>query len=99
MNQFDTYYYNPTYFGYILYESSRSVYFKSLLHHKEFTHQSGTVKLNAFDKIESYQGDDESKVSAETIFGVDDYYLLGHYDKSEKVYTFRKFHSWKSGRT
>ncbi|MCF8373729.1 MAG: hypothetical protein K9H64_19060 [Bacteroidales bacterium] len=85
------YHFNPTTYGYFSYKNTGSVYFKSLLNPINFAHVSGNIPRNAFDEIKEFSNTIEYKITAETIFKVDDYFVYGYYDKSEKKYYLRKF--------
>ncbi len=84
------YYYNSTMYTYQNYSYARSIYFKSLLN-EELENITGSINENAFDKIREYNKNHQKELSTETIFKVDDYYVLGYYDKKEVKYYLLKF--------
>jgi len=85
------YSYNPTMNGYNSYKNKRSIYFKSLLNIADFEHLSGEAKRNAFDKIKDFNDFLGSNISSETVFRVEDYYVLGYYNALDKKYLLLKF--------
>jgi len=86
-----TYHYNPTMYGYGSYASTREVYFKTLLDNKDFNHRQGEASKNAFDRMKDFENENSKDMTSQTVFKVDDYYVLGYYKKSEKKYYLRKF--------
>ena len=84
------YYSNPTVYSFQNYSYARSVYFKSLLN-KNLEHVKGSLNDNAFDKIKKYVEENHKNISTETLFKVNDYYVLGYYYKKEGIYYLLKF--------
>jgi hypothetical protein len=83
--------YNPTMNSYNSFKKKRSIYFKSLLNSTDFEHLSGEAKRNAFDKIKDFTNSLGSNISSETVFRVEDYYVLGYYNTLDKKYLLLKF--------
>lgn len=80
----------PTLHNYSSYTSTRSVYFKSMID-KNYYHIEGEVPQNVFEKIKDFLKDYEGKISAKTIFKMNDYYILGYYLTDQEKYILRKF--------
>jgi hypothetical protein len=62
-----------------------------LLNSTDFEHLSGEAKRNAFDKIKDFTNSLGSNISSETVFRVEDYYVLGYYNTLDKKYLLLKF--------
>lgn len=86
-----TNHYNPTMYGFNKYSNSRSVYFKTLLDINNYQHTEGRISENAYDKMRSYINRYGNEIVSETIFKVDDYYVLGYYRKYDNKYYLRKY--------
>lgn len=87
----NNYHYNPTMYSYENYSSpSTSVYFKSILD-ENYNNLDGEVKKNAFDKIKTFLDKSKDKISAKTIFKINEDYILGYYNKKDKTYLMLKF--------
>ena len=82
---------NPTMYSYSSYTNSRSVYFTCLFDRESLEHIEGEPEINPFDKIKSFTDEIKSALTTQTIFKVDDYYVLGYYAKDEEKYYLRKF--------
>lgn len=82
---------NYTMNSYSSYTNSRSVYFKCLFDKKSLKHINGELSLNPFDKIKEFISTIQTPQSTQTIFRVNDYYVLGYYSPTEKKYYLRKF--------
>jgi hypothetical protein len=83
--------YNPTYYGYSSYKSSKSVSLNSLLDPQTFQHREGNPGQNAFDKIQEFTKDKADDIVAETIFRRDEFLLLGYYSKKDRRYEIRGY--------
>ncbi len=101
-----TYHYNPVMYGYNSYSNSKQAHFKTLLNKSNFTHLKEKTYTSTIDKIDTFRDkneesqnifqkispfDQENDFITKTIFKVDDYFVFGYYDKTEKKYYLRKF--------
>lgn len=82
---------NYTMNSYSSYTNSRSVYFKCLFDKESLDHADGIPDPNPFDKIKAFISTIKTPQSTQTIFKVNDYYVLGYYSPNEKKYYLRKF--------
>ena len=97
------YHYNPSMYGYNMYTLTRAVYFKSLMDKITFDHVEGKAPDNVYDKIKDFENGlnnkmkdilfngDLNNATSETIFKVDNYYVLGYYNKYKHEYYLLKF--------
>ena len=85
--------YNPTYFGYITYGATKSVYFKSRLDSGTFAHQPGELGLkgNPFDRIMVFVDGEKKRLSAQTVFRADGAYMLAYYIEGDDRFVIRVF--------
>ncbi|WP_461641343.1 hypothetical protein [Labilibaculum euxinus] len=82
---------NYTMNSYSSYANSRSVYFKCLFDKQNLEHVTGNSSPNPFDKIKEFVGTIKTPQSTQTIFKVNDYFVLGYYSSNEKKYYLRRF--------
>ena len=83
--------YNPVLYGYGEYKKTRAVYFRSILNDSTFEHVKDGFVRTDFDKIHDFEDSNIAGVSIETIFLRGGEYFFGYYNKSEKLYSIRKF--------
>ena len=82
---------NYTMNSYSSYTNSRSVYFKCLFDKQNLEHVAGDPNQNPFDKIKEFISTIQTPQSTQTIFKLNDYFVLGYYSPDEKKYYLRKF--------
>jgi hypothetical protein len=82
-----TFFYNPAFFAYGSYTSSKSTRVECLFD-TNFNHLTGEIQENAFDIMKDYKS---PVAKAETVFKYKDYYLKGSYSSKTKGYSLRKF--------
>lgn len=70
--------------------ANRKIVYVDCLFDMSNNHSEGTIAPLAFDKIQTYVNENSSLVSP-TIFKLNDFYYFGNYNKSSKLYEFRKF--------
>ncbi len=72
-------------------ETSRSVTFKTLLDNATFQKLEGNVSKKKLSEAEVYSKKNGYDIIAKTTVKIDDYFILGYYDKLEKKYYLKKF--------
>ncbi|WP_394747611.1 hypothetical protein [Spongiimicrobium salis] len=82
--------FNPTFFAYDAYSSTRSVYFKCLFDINSLEHLPGPTEDNVFDVVFDY-AEGLKKINVETVFRKDDYFIYGYYQRKEKMYRLLRF--------
>lgn len=82
-------FFNPTYFAYNSYSTTKSVHIKSIFD-LDFNHVKGAIKDNAFDKIKN-ESDKGYLESGKTIFKYKNYFVLGNYTQKSQIYILKKF--------
>ncbi len=81
--------FNPTFFAYNSYTSTKSTRIESLFDNN-FSHVSGEIEENAFDKIKTF-ADEQKNKKAENVFKYKNGYLYGNYNSKENVYELTYF--------
>lgn len=82
-------FYNPTYFAYFSYTTSKSTYFYSIFDSK-FNHQPGKVEDNVFDKIDAFKKS-LKYCTADYVFFHDNILYYGYFDLKKRSYNLIKF--------
>ncbi len=82
-------FFNPTYFAYNSYTSTKSTHIKCLFD-SSFNHLKGEIQDNAFDKLRGFEQAGTVQ-SAKTVFKYKDFFVLGNYFGAQKSYVLRKF--------
>lgn len=82
-------FFNPTFFAYNSYSSTKSVHIKSLFD-LDFNHIKGSIKDNLFDKIKKHS-EPVNSLEGKTIFKYKNYLILGNYIEKSKAYILKKF--------
>lgn len=85
-----TVFFNPTYFAYNSYTSSKSTHIKGLFD-DSFNHVTGEIEQNVFDKINDSKIEKSTALNGETVFKYKDFYIVGDYLVWDKKYVLRKF--------
>jgi len=85
-----TVFFNPTYFAYNSYTSSKSTHIKGLFD-TNFNHIKGELKQNVFDKINDSKIEKSTAQKGKTVFKYKDFYIVGDYLVWDKKYILRKF--------
>jgi hypothetical protein len=87
-----TYHYNQSMYAFSIYNDSRAVYFSSKFDSKEYKHIEGKVPENSYDRIKTFKNANEnSGLKSLTVFRVNNYYIIGYYNKLDKKYYLRRF--------
>ncbi|HEX8576632.1 MAG TPA: hypothetical protein VF677_10110 [Flavobacterium sp.] len=81
--------YNPVYNSFNSYKTNKIVSIKCLFDNN-FGHVEGKTEPIAFDKIRKYLEDNPDK-KCETIFQIDNNYILGYYESDARLYLLRQF--------
>ncbi|PKQ60531.1 hypothetical protein BZG02_18885 [Labilibaculum filiforme] len=82
---------NYTMNSYSSYTNSRSVYFKCLFDKQNLEHIVGDPSQNPFDKIKEFLDTIKTPQTTQTIFKINNHFVLGYYLSDEKKYYLRKF--------
>jgi hypothetical protein len=85
------YHHNPEMYGPSTSANTRTVYFKSFLQQSTLDHVEGEMPTNAFDAARNFENDLKRPVLLQTLFRVDDYYVLGYFLYRNKHFYLRKF--------
>lgn len=81
--------FNPTFYGYGGYTSTKSTYINCLFD-ENFEHQQGDIPKNVFDKINDFE-DTLKKPIAKNIFLHNNNIHFSYYDKNDKLYKLYRF--------
>lgn len=83
-------FFNPTYFAYNSYTSTKSTHIKGLFD-IDFNHIRGELEQNVFDKIKDSKVGKPTAQNGKTVFKYKDFYIVGDYLVWDKKYVLRKF--------
>ncbi len=84
-------FFNPTYFAYSGYTTTKSTYIDCLFD-SNFNHIKGDIGKNAFDKVKDFTELPENKnIKAETLFKIKNHTVFGYYSRKSKSYSLVKF--------
>jgi len=83
--------FSPTYIGYTKSTWTKSAFFKTLLQGDNFSHKTGQIEKNEFERIESFVDKNESEIITKTVFYKTNNYYLTYYSKESKNFIVMKF--------
>lgn len=80
----------PGLYNFMNNKTTKSAYFKTILHNADFSHITGDTKKSTFDRINDYE-DSLENAKSNTMFAQNDGYVYGYYSSETKMYNLVKF--------